>query len=100
MLMERFKALPADLTNYVVPALGVEGWFQPNGTGNWVVKPEIEQKFDTEYATARQKFIDARGRSFAGGLKRVGEEALARYEAWLEQLQACRSAWVAVTGSG
>ena len=58
--MESFKAFPDDRTNYVVPALGVEGWFQRNGTGNWVVKPEIEQKFDTEYATARQKFSDAR----------------------------------------
>ncbi len=91
-LMERYKALPDDRTDYVVPALGAEGWFQPNGTGNWVVKPEIEQKFDTEYATARQKFIDARGKSFAGGIRRVGEEALARYEAWLAQLQEIRSA--------
>ena len=91
-LMDRFKALPDDRTDHVVPTLAADSWFQLDGSGNWVVKPEIEQRFDAEYSTAQRKFTETRGRTFSGGPKRVGEEALGRYEAWLAQLEQIRSA--------
>jgi len=91
-LMKKFGVLPADASRYAVPPVATDGWLQPNGNGNWTVKPEIERQFDTDYANARQKFIDARARTFGGGLKRFGEEALGRYEAWLSRLGEVRSA--------
>jgi DNA segregation ATPase FtsK/SpoIIIE, S-DNA-T family len=90
-LMRNFSAFPDDRTDHIVPSFGPGDWFQPNHSGGWAVNPEIDRRFDAEYATARQKFSEARGKTFGGGLKRVGEEALGRYEAWLEQLRETRS---------
>jgi energy-coupling factor transporter ATP-binding protein EcfA2 len=90
--MKRFKALPDDRTDHVVPALATDRWFQLDGRGNWEVSPEIEQHFDAEYSTAQRKFTEGQQRTFSGGSRRVGEEALGRYEARLAQLEQIRSA--------
>ncbi|HEX3955187.1 MAG TPA: FtsK/SpoIIIE domain-containing protein [Trebonia sp.] len=94
-LMERFDAVPDDRTDYVVPTVDGGNWFQSDGVADWVVKPEIEQRLDAEFATAQRKFQDARQKTFSGGLRRVGQEALGRHEAWLQQLMEVRSALTA-----
>jgi len=94
-LMKRFDVIPDDRTDHVVPTLDRASWFQPAGVGNWTVKSEIEQRFDAELATAQRKFSEAQAKTFSGGLRRVGQEALGRYEAWLQQLMEVRSAMTA-----
>jgi DNA segregation ATPase FtsK/SpoIIIE, S-DNA-T family len=62
-------------------------WLQTNPNGGWMIKPGVNAQFDAEVNAARQRFIEARRKTFGGGARRAGQEALGRYAARLELMK-------------
>lgn len=62
-------------------------WLQTNPNGGWMIRPGMNAQFDADYNTARQRFIDARRKTFGGGARRAGQESLGRYSARLELMK-------------
>jgi hypothetical protein len=62
-------------------------WLQINPNGGWMIKPGVIAQFDAEVNAARQRFIEARRKTFGGGARRAGQEALGRYAARLELMK-------------
>ena len=70
-----------------VPVYSPDQWMQPNANGSWSVRPSMEEIFDRELSTARQKFIEERTKRFGGQANRAGRIALASYSVQLTRLR-------------
>jgi len=81
---------PDTTVGYRGPAVSVEGWLQGSGAGPWSIRPDIETAFDRDHEAARLKFIESRQKTFGGGAKRAGAEALGRYRLRLDALRQVR----------
>lgn len=81
-----FGEAPDTFKTYDIPEVTVNGWLQPNGTDGWAVHRRIERAFDADHQSARQRFIEARAKTFGGGARRAGAEALGRYSTRLAGL--------------
>ena len=92
-VVRNFGEQPGAIHSYVneMPSSDPKDWLQPNPNGGWTIKPALGAQFDADQRAAREKFIEARRKTFGSGAQRAGHVALGRYSARLEILRRSRT---------
>lgn len=92
-VMRNFQERPDASQPYAqgIPAADLRLWLQETGNHGWDVNANVNSQFDADHSTARQRFIEARSKTFGGGARRAGQQALGRYAARLEQMRKVRA---------
>nr|WP_300398046.1 hypothetical protein [uncultured Rhodococcus sp.] len=89
-VVSNFGNEPDTSVGYSGPAVSTAAWLQGSGAGPWSIRSDIERMFDADHETARLKFIESRQKTFGGGARRAGAEALGRYRLRLDALRQVR----------
>jgi S-DNA-T family DNA segregation ATPase FtsK/SpoIIIE len=92
-LVRNFQELPYVSSSSMqgIPAADPQNWLEETGNRVWAIHNNVTRQFDSDHSTARARFIEARSKTFGGGARREGREALSRYLARLEQMRKLKS---------
>jgi energy-coupling factor transporter ATP-binding protein EcfA2 len=74
-----------------IPAADAGHWLREVGNLGWAVNEDVNSQFDRHHGTARQRLIEAGSKTFGGGARRAGQQAIGRYAALLEQMYTVRA---------